>query len=65
MLFTANGKKWGNLDLNQGPAGFESAVKPQLSVPMGVGQPWQAAGLRRNRFHNRPGWQDYRCLSLL
>ena len=25
---------------------------------LGVGQPWQAAGLRRNRFHHRPGRQD-------
>lgn len=25
-------KGWGNLDLNQGPAGYESAVKPQLTA---------------------------------
>jgi hypothetical protein len=32
---------------------------------LGVGQPWQAAGLRRNRFHHRPGRQDCHRLSLL
>ena len=31
----------------------------------GLGQPWQGAGLRRNRFHHRPGRQDRRHLSLL
>src|SRR5258705_8880434 len=31
--------------------------------PLGVGQPWQTAGLRRNRFHHRPGRQDRRRLS--
>ena len=33
--------------------------------PLGVGQLWQAASLRWNRFHHRPGRQDRRRLSLL
>ena len=37
----------------------------RLSGPLGVGQPWQAAGLRRNRFRHRPGRQDRRRLSVL
>lgn len=31
MLLTANGKKWGNLDLNQRPAGYESVGHLQIT----------------------------------
>ena len=52
-------------DYRYQPIAAPEEVGDSGRVPLGVGQPWQAASLRRNRFHDHPGRQDCRRLSLL
>lgn len=40
-------KKWGNLDLNQGPAGYESAVSPFISAVIYCSQQYDSKTLAK------------------
>ena len=52
-------------DFQYQPLSPPEEIRRWLSGPVGVGQPWQAASLRRNRFPHRAGRQNCRPLSLL